>query len=99
MKQNWLFPPRTTIGKQQILTHTRRGSDGVSAGDERLSLVQADENVHGPAGRRKKPLKSTPKGNNNLLGQKRSGRYIIPMVLMYAVYVPLTQGWLHRRLE
>lgn len=53
MKQNWLFPPRTTIGKQQILTHTRRGSDSVSAGDERLSLVQADENVHGPAGRRK----------------------------------------------
>lgn len=46
-----------------------------------------------------KPLKSTPKGNNNLLGQKWSGRYIIPMVLMYAIYVPLTQVWLHRRLD
>lgn len=70
----------------------------MSAGDEGLSLVQADENIHGPAGRRK-PLKSTLKGNNNLLGQKWSGGYAIPMVLLYAIYVALTQVRLHRRLD
>lgn len=30
-------------------THTRRGGDGVRTGDVRLSVVQADENFHGPA--------------------------------------------------
>lgn len=32
-----------------VHTHTRRGSDGVRTGDERLSVVQADENIHGAA--------------------------------------------------
>lgn len=32
-----------------VHTHTRSGSDGVSTGNERLSMVQADENIHGPA--------------------------------------------------
>lgn len=32
-----------------VHTHTRRGSDGVRTGDERLPVVQADENIHGAA--------------------------------------------------
>lgn len=31
-----------------IHTHTCGGRDGVSAADERLAIVEADENVHGP---------------------------------------------------
>lgn len=40
-------------------THTRRGGDGVRTGDVRLSMVQADENFHGPAKEKEKKEKST----------------------------------------
>lgn len=42
-----------------VYTHTRRGGDGVRPRDVRLSVVQADENFHGPAKEKEEKEKST----------------------------------------
>lgn len=61
MEQIVFFPSQKDVTCRETLctgkaghTHTRRGSDGVRTGDERLSVVQADENIHGAADQKEK---------------------------------------------
>lgn len=40
----------TALRQEDVATHACRRRDGVGAADERLAIVEADEDVHRPAG-------------------------------------------------
>lgn len=41
----------TALRQERVATHACGRRDGVGAADERLAIVQADEDVHRPAGK------------------------------------------------